>query len=118
MFRLRKAHQEAFAAAWHKDFAQRMAVVLCAAYPRQTSRMTPTGLSTLIDESIPQAAAFGLHTEAAIACVAELRLLAGEGFAQDPRWEWLTALLRDERYTENERAELALRLAKVEQAPS
>ena len=111
MMKLRQAHVDALSQVSRESFTQRADSYLCDAFPNPFGTRKPELRRQFIHQSIVLAAEYGLTSEQAVICFAHIRLLLGDDFAAQPRWDWVPRMLRDEEYEQSFRAKLALHCA-------
>ena len=84
MLRIRKDQMAALAGALSESFAGRAITFLTANFPDQAADLTPDGVTALVGDGIPRAAAAGLDSERDVVRFLALGLIAGPNFAAAP----------------------------------
>ena len=109
MFKLRDVHRQAFQRLAIQEFIRRALAYLRQELPEKMNGLSDSEQEQLIRRAMNNS--YGLTGERAIVSLAQLRLLLGENFAEQPEWQWAVEALRDSTRDPNERAEWVVTVA-------
>lgn len=111
MFKIRKEQEEIFRQQALREFEDKAVQHLRRDLSEQTASFSDDDLRLRVRQCIPRSSDYGLTTQKQIICFVDVSFLLGEQFDTDPSHAWAGELLKGQKLSATNRANLLLATA-------